>query len=29
MLKHNLIHSLVYGVTLHQHPTKISANISM
>jgi hypothetical protein len=29
MLKHDLIHPLVYGVTLHQHLAKINANISL
>ena len=29
MVKDDLIHSLVYRVTLHQHLTKINASISL
>jgi hypothetical protein len=29
MLENNLIHPLVDGITLHQHPAKISASPSL
>ena len=29
MLEHDLIHPLVYGVTLHQHLAKVDGNVSL
>jgi hypothetical protein len=29
MLEDDLIHPLVYGVTLHQHLAKVDANVSL